>query len=514
MAIIAAAIVFRVALLTLAHNPGLHDPVHYFNLGRRLAEGQGFTIDYVWHYSRIPLDIRHGVDHWMPVAGLAAAAGIKLGGATPIAAAAAFVLAGALTPLLTFCAAKQLELDDEYALIAALLAAFLPDLVSSSLRTDTTALNVVFIGAAILLLNDGLRRERKLSFILCGGSVGLAYLTRNDALVFFPTLAVILALYAAAGGRRSRPRALFVCAGLTGAAFLAVIAPWLWRNQQELGLLGTAEASRMFFMVEQADHYAYGMPLTWESMLQRQSLGELIGARLFQFSAAIKQILVSLAFPLNVFVAAGVWRLWRGRGLAGLLSLAPTVAWLLGILLFYPLLLPLKSQAGSFEKAFLTIVPLLIPPAALALSGFRRRPTLRWAIVGVTVLWLAGGSIDQFRRETAFADTYYSSIQVLADALAGLPDVTGDGEIRLMAQDPYVMSYFGYASVMTPLASRADTLELGRRFEIDYLMMPASRPALDALYLGEESDPRFVLAAHLADAGAVPFELYRLVYEE
>jgi hypothetical protein len=75
------------------------------------------------------------------------------------------------------------------------------------------------------------------------------------------------------------------------------------------------------------------------------------------------------------------------------------------------------------------------------------------------------------------------------------------------------MSYFGYASVMTPLASREDTLALGRRFHIDYLMMPASRPALDALYLSGESDPRFVLAAHMADAGVIPFELYRLAYD-
>lgn len=513
LAIVAAAFFFRVALLSLVHNPGLHDPVHYFNLGRRLAEGQGFTIDYVWHYSRIPIEIRHGIDHWMPLAGVAAAAGIVFGGATPIAAAAAFVLAGALAPLLTYFAAKQLELADDAALIAALLAAFIPDLVLSSLRTDTTALNVLFIGGAILMLNDGLRSERRLSFVLCGGLVGLAFLTRNDALIFFPALGVVLALHVL-GGRRLQSRARLVDACLVGAAFVVVAAPWLWRNQQVLGLLGTAESSRMFFMVEQADHYAYGMPLTWESMLERQSLGELIGARLFQFLAAIKQIFVSLAFPIYVFIAAGVLRLWNGRGMAGLLSLAPAFAWLLGILLVYPFLLPLKSQAGSFEKAFLTIVPLLMPPAALALHGFRRRKALRRAIVCVVILWLAGSSVDQVRRETEFADTYYGSIQVLADALAALPDATGDGEIRLMSLDPYVMSYIGYASVMTPFASRGDTLELGRRFEIDYLMMPASRPALDALYLSEESDPRFVLAAHLDDAGAIPFELYRLVYDD
>ena len=195
-----------------------------------------------------------------------------------------------------------------------------------------------------------------------------------------------------------------------------------------------------------------------------------------------------------------------------MLTLAPALTWLLGILLVYPVLLPLKSQAGSFEKAFLTIVPLLIPPAAVALNSLARRPARKWSIVGITALWLAGSGVVQVQRETEKADTYYASIQILVDALADLPDVTGDGELRLMSQDPYVMSYFGYASVMTPLASRADTLQIGRRFNIDYLLMPAGRPALDGLYLGGETDPRFELAGRLADAGATPFELYRLVY--
>ena len=513
LAIIAAALLFRMALLSLIHNPGLHDPIHYFNLGRRLAEGQGFTIDYVWHYSRIPHDISHGIDHWMPMAGLAAALGMAVGGVSPIAAAALFVVAGALAPLLSFMAAKQLELGDEKALIAALLAAFVPDLVATSLRTDTTALNVVFTCGAVSLLNDGLQHRRRLSYVLCGALVGLAYLTRNDALVFFPMLAAALAVRAWASGRRLPSRAQAIGMGLIIAAFLAVAAPWLWRNQKELGLLGTAETGRMFFMVEQADHYAYGLPLTWESMLQRQSLAELFSARLIQFAAAIKQVLVSLAFPLNVLIAAGAIWLARGRDSTRMLTLAPALAWLLGILLAYPFLLPVKSQAGSFEKAFLTVVPLLIPLAAEALQALQRRPALARAIVGVTVLWLAGNSVVQVQREAALADTYYGSIEVLADELARLPDVSGDGEIRIMSQDPYVMSYFGYASVMTPSATREATLELGRRYEIDYLLMPAGRPALDALYLGRETDARFALAAHLADAGARPFELYRLVYD-
>lgn len=514
LAIVATAFLFRVALLSLVHNPGLHDPIHYFNLGRRLAEGQGFTIDYVWHFSRMPLEISHGIDHWMPLAGVAAAAGIALGGTSPIAAVAVFIAAGALAPLLTYCAAKQLELADNTALIAALVAAFIPDLVASSLRTDTTALNALFICGAVLLLNDGLKTGRKAYFILCGGLAGLAYLTRNDALLFIPVLAATVILHLWLRGSRLPQGAALMAICLTTLSFFIVVASWLWRNQQEMGLLGTAETARMFFMVDQADHYAYGRQITWETMLQRQTSAELINARLFQFAAAIKQVIVSLVFPLNALILAGAVRLMRGGPPARLLTLAPAAIWLLSILLVYPWLLPIKSQAGSLEKAFLTIVPLMIPPAAIAMDGFVKRADWKLGLLGITILWLAVSSVEQIKRETEFADTYYGSIQVLVDELAALPDVTGDGEIRLMSQDPYVMSYFGYASVMTPLASREDTLELGRRFQIDYLLMPASRPALDALYLSEETDPRFLLAAHIADAGEIPFELYRLVYDD
>ncbi len=510
LAIIAAALLFRLALLSLVSNPGLHDPIHYYNLGRRLAEGQGFTVDYVWHYSRIPLDISHGIDHWMPVAGVAAAAGIWLGGASPIAALTVFVLAGSLAPLLTFFAAKQLALSDETALIAALLGAFIPDLVLSSLRTDTTALNAVFICGAILLLNDGLQHRRRVNFLLCGALTGLAYLTRNDSLLFFPMLAATLIIRMRFGSRQLSYRDAFFATSLTSVACLVVIAPWLWRNLQETGLLGTAETSRMFFMVEQSDHYAYGHAITWESMLARRSIGELLYFRLFQFAAAIKQVVVSLALPLNILILAGAIRLLRGKLPARISTLAPAFIWLAGLLLAYPFFLPLKSQAGSFEKAFLTVVPLLIPLAAVPIDRSFHRSIWRWGFVGLAVLWLAVSSVLQFTWRTEFANTYYGSIQVLVDALDSLPDVTGDGELRLMSQDPYVMSYFGYASVMTPLATREDTLELGRRFAIDYLMMPASRPALDDLYLSEATDPRFQLAAHLADAGVIPFELYRL----
>ena len=66
---------------------------------------------------------------------------------------------------------------------------------------------------------------------------------------------------------------------------------------------------------------------------------------------------------------------------------------------------------------------------------------------------------------------------------------------------------------MTPLASREQILELAERFSIDYILLPANRPSLDALYGEQEIDPRFVFAARIAGPYR-NFELYALVTNE
>ena len=144
LAIVLAGLLLRLGLMSLVSNPGLHDPLHYFNLGRRLTQGHGFTIDYVWHYSRMPVELVHATDHWMPLPGVATALGMALGGVNIQSALAVFVLAGALLSLLSFWACRVTRLPDKCGLIAAALTAFNPELVLNSLRTDSVVLNALF----------------------------------------------------------------------------------------------------------------------------------------------------------------------------------------------------------------------------------------------------------------------------------------------------------------------------------------------------------------------------------
>ncbi|MCC6803206.1 MAG: hypothetical protein IT319_10000, partial [Anaerolineae bacterium] len=76
-----AALAFRVPLLLIfVHYPGIADPTHYYNMGVRLVEGHGFTIDYIWQYSLPPASIVHPEEHWMPLTAILAAAPMALFG--------------------------------------------------------------------------------------------------------------------------------------------------------------------------------------------------------------------------------------------------------------------------------------------------------------------------------------------------------------------------------------------------------------------------------------------------
>ena len=507
--ICALALVFRLALMSLIQNPGINDPVHYYNLGRRLAAGQGFTIDYVWHYSRIPQAITHGVDHWMPLAGVASALGMAAGGVDIQAALTLFLLAGSLLPALIFIAARQLGQDDACALTAAAFGALLPEFALNSLRTDTTIINAFLVALGFVLVNGGLSAGNRLRLLLGGIVFGLAHLTRNDSILLF---ALLIAWHLLADLRaRGRQRLWHIA--LVILAFGITIAPWHIRNLQEIGSLGSPQTSRMPFMLEPTDLYAYGMPITFESMLERQTIVQLLGKRIFELGAALKQMALSLQLPLVALVPIGVYRLAAAGDRERLRRLAPVLLWIAAMLIIYPILMPVHNQGGSFKKLFISILPLLIPLGALGLRAFVRRERWRSAILCLSLLWLAWSGFALVLESTELADRFHASMRILVQRLESLPDQTGDGEIRLMSQDPYVMSVYGYASVTTPLASREDTLALAQRYEIDYLLMPAARPQLDALYLRDEQDPRFVLVASLPEAGEIPFELYRFEHD-
>ncbi|MEP7292906.1 MAG: glycosyltransferase family 39 protein, partial [Chloroflexota bacterium] len=500
------ALLFRLLLLQFVSFPGIADPNHYYNMGVRLVEGHGFTIDYIWQYSLPPASIVHPEEHWMPLTAVLAAAPMALFGESVRSALLPFVLLGALLPALAYWGARQLELSKSAALFSAAALAVLPEFTLYSLRTDTMIPSALFTCLSILLLNCGLQRKWSIAtsgadqqrlrgsdsliYTASGIAAGLAYLTRNDGILLLPMLVVTLLVYRV--WRKNVPVFPSRAVILMPIIALIVVTPWLIRNLNEIGMIGSPETSSMFFFTDHNNHYAFGRHFTLETMLAAQTPAQIIGKRLFEMAAAVKVMIQSFDLLLPVAVAGGLLLLIALRDKRRLLTIAPALILLLGVFVAYTVFIPYKAQAGSFKKAYLSILPLLLPLGAYALERAITDSRIRFGAMALVVALAGANAIDTVRLDQQTASNYLAAVEKMATQARTLPDTNGDGEIILMTSDPYIVRFAGLRSIMYPDEDRDTIIEIARRYGVDYLLMPANRPQFDALINGTETDPRFV----------------------
>jgi 4-amino-4-deoxy-L-arabinose transferase-like glycosyltransferase len=501
--IIVGAFAFRLLLAALfVRFPGIADSNHYTNMALRLLDGHGFTIDYIWQYNVPPAGLIHPEDHWMPLAAVLAAVPMALFGATEgvfnPASLLLFMVAGALLPLIAFWAARQLKLGEQAALFSAGAAAFLPELVLNSVRTDTTVPTALFVGVAVLAFIEGARRGGARWYALAGVMTGLAYLTRSDALLLLPGFVAWGLLMWWAGRRGWTERPQWRGAALAPLVALLVVTPWLIRNWQAFGALGSPETADMFFFTDNLDHYAFGRDFTLQTMLAAQTPGELIGKRLFETVAGVKLVVVMLGGFLAVAVPGGVGLLFARRDKTRLLTTALPLILFAGVFVAYAVFIPYKAQAGSLKKGILMLLPLLIPLGAYAVQEAVTDKRIRAGAMALALGLLAFGAADLVRLDGAQAEQYLGAMRQMAAQAQNLPDTNEDGELRFMAQDPFMLRFVGLRSIMYPSEDLDTTLEIARRYGVDYLLFPADRPQLAAIQDGSAVDPR------LSEAGRVP----------
>jgi hypothetical protein len=489
LAVCLGALVLRLSVLPWIRHPGIADPNHYYNLALRLMEGHGLTIDYIWQYHLPPVGLVHPIDHWMPLTGLLASVPMSLFGPGVCTALIPFVLIGSALPALTHVAARRLGVGAGSALFCATVTAVLPELVLNSVRTDTTIVHGFLLCAGFLLFTQGLSGHRPpASFAGAGAMIGLAYLTRHDATLVFALLLAALLVHVRWSPPDRHPP--WRQALLTPSIALLVVLPWLARNSLVLGTPTAPALMEMFFYTAHDDHFAYGRRFGLETMLAHLTRAQLIGKRLFELAAAVKVMYTTLDGFLAVATAGGLALLLLEGRRERWREVAPVLVYLATILIAYPLLIPFKSQAGSFKKAYLAVVPLLVPWAAYAIERAVTNPRIRVGAMALAIAVTGANAVELVRADARFTNAYLDHMTQVARVTRVLPDTTGDGEVILLAQDPFMLRFLGVRSAMIPFESRETILAVARRYGVDYLLMPADRPALESIQRGE-ADARF-----------------------
>jgi len=505
-----AALVLRLVLIAaVVRFPGIADPNHYYNVGARWAQGDGLTFDYVWMYNPPPASVTHPEDHWMPLASLLAGVPMTLFGVQPAAALIGFALIGSLLPALAFWGARQLALRDDTALFAAAATAVIPELVLNSVRTDTTIPFAFLICLCLLCLVRWTHHGKPFALIVAGIAAGLAYLTRNDALLIVPMGIAVAVFYALIGAHTPTKRRALIAAVVAPLIALIVVSPWLIRNLNTLGRLGSGETDDMFFFTHHNDHYAFDQTFTLATLLERQTPADIIGKRAFELAAAFDMMIGVLGDALAVGLAASVLLLvaLRRTERPRWAVIAPTLIILLGAVVAYAVFIPYKSQAGSTKKFFLALIPLLIPLAAYALERAITDARIRAGAMILIVLLLGANAIEFVRQDANFVATYRGQITAMSAIARELPDVNGDGQLIFMTQDPFMLAYEGLSSVMYPYPDRASVDGVIDQYAIDYLLMPPDRPVLDPIYWRTVVDARFTF---VRDVPRTTYEFWRV----
>ena len=458
MAAVAVAL-FRLGLIPFLTHPGYTDAYYYFVAARRLAGGQGLTVDFIWNFVDTPglaALPAPALRFWMPLATAIQGAGIALFGAIldPLRAAqlAIALVAMAITPA-TYLLARRLGAAPPLAAVGGAIAGIggVEAVAWSSLDNFAP---LAVLGTLLFASLPGIARGSARDAVLAGIAIGGCILARADGALYALAPLVV--------ARRS-PRAV----ALTLALAAAVAAPWYARNLA-LGI-PEGQLARAALLVRYEDFFRLDPP-TLERFLG--SLDVVVRARLDAFIPDAVTFLFATAIVLGPLALAGAVRR-RGDPIR-----AAWFAVTAAIFLAQWLAFTLHSTRGSLSHSLAGIAPAAIALGLIEVEPWlvaTRRIAAALAIL-VTVAFAAAsvaawtGEFDpaEAARRAAIAEGVVQAPALVANAPAWRYDLNGP-------------------AIVTPADGIAALQEVARRYGARTLVLePGHFRAFDALYDGRE----------------------------
>ena len=488
------ALAVRVVVAAFFVEPAYPDALYYANLGRELATGGGFSVDYIWNFVEVggtlpaegELPIPSNA-HWMPLAAVIQLPSIWLLGPTATASALPFWLLAAATSPLTWFIGRDAGISAAGSASAALLVA-LPAAVSPFLGQPDNFAPYMFLGAlALWLCGRGLRGYRW-SFAAGGVVVGLAFLSRNDGVLLGVPFALAFLYDLLRTPRLSRIGwgSALACAGLA----LLTVAPWLLRQLMVFGSISPSSAGgRILFISEYRELYSVTSDTSLGAFLD-QGLGAILDSRV---QGLLDALLIFAAMPLMGLLVPllliGAWVSRRSR------DFAPWFIYAITLFLFTAVVSAVHVPFGTFIHSAVALLPhayLLVFVGVAAVVGWiaARRPhwnaekatrNMGFMLVGVIAVVSVLATRNTLEAWTEERDGR-------AEVLAALAEQAHPDDV-VMSSDAGAYQYHGdWAGIVTPDDPLATVEQALRRYDVRWLALEGAHTveSLQPVIRGEE----------------------------
>jgi hypothetical protein len=493
----------RLMLASAAQTPGHGDSAFYYTVASNIAEGRGVVVDYVVYYFLGLVPITHYAgDFWNPLAEVLLALPMLVFGKSIFNALLASIAAGIVPALVGFYAGRRFARSTAVGVLVGVLTFFSTFMVSESVRTEA----IIFFGAfgslALFLTAKG--RSQPRYFLLGAMCTGLAHFVRQDAILLLPTLLACIAIAPLTWRRRLA----------LGAAAVAVhalmISPMLIRNVVTYGSPLQPGPAQTVFMTSYEDFHAYGKQMTWQTLRAELGVRGIVNRRLHAAGENLAQVKYFLDPPLLYLASLGAvgMILTRQQPRAWHVLIPPLIFAIL-IFGFYSILV-IFSGPGSLPKSLAVLMPFIcILVVDLFASRIRSMP-----IMALTILCLAGFLTHRGYNRNYWPAVYYNQIYEHYETVRGVVEADArqrgidPSTIVLMARDVWdVYEGTGFKSVMVPNNDLETIFLVADHYGVDYMLLPAPRPALEDIYLATTPEARLV---PIADIRGTDWKVLRL----
>ena len=538
------SLVVRLLTAWLLTGPPYMDAYYYTVGAWRLAEGDGFTEPFLWHYLDDQTGIpRPGFLYWMPLPSILAAPFVRVGallsptppspfdkfragspgagGSVPLlgrsflVAQLPFVLLSALLPLVGYSIAWQTTGRRRHAWATGLLVLFSGLFFPYWTLPESFAPFALFGSLALWLagcwvLDTGYWILDVGRWLLIGLLAGLSHLTRADGILLLPivALAPLLSHLNKLGTpippSQSRTthhaprfthhvlRIMFYVLRSTVVilGYLLVMGPWFLRNLSVIGTPLSPAGAKTLWLTTYDDFFCYGCDLSFRSYLA-WGWGNIVHSKLFALWANFQRLLAEdcLVFLLP-FVLIGLYRLRRR------LPFTLSLMYLFLLYLAHSLVFTFPGWRGGFFHSSGALLPFLYTAAMEGLDAAVRWVARRrrgWNVRQARPVFTAGSVV------MAIFLSLYSGLSKLpswrnADQIyreigtwlttRGVPSST----IVMVGNPPGFWYHTGRPAAVVPNGGVEDLLMVAERYHVKYLLLDRNCPApLAALYAGEES---------------------------
>ena len=529
VALVAAAVLVRLYYTTYDRVVWGDEPF-YLWIGQSLWSGHGFNF---FGYSGA---------HFPPLYPALAGGLALITGSLLKASDLIYITAGALLVLPLYYLVRS-TVNATAAWMTGLVVALYPALTSGVLAwgTMTEPLYLLWVGLAVWLLFLALDRtpSRTREVLLLGAALGLAYLTRTEALVLVVAMFGLLFVGRLLRGDRFLPVVGRLAAGL--AAFMLIASPYLVYIRGETGHWNLTGAAGMAFVsmtgLAEKDPSAFDRS-TWEldpangevyifapssetepllpallgdplALLRRLRAGLLDAQALF-FSVKMMPLLLAAVAFLGLLA-----RPWPPRRLRGELALIASLA---APGAYVPFFVQERYLAGALIPAMVWIgIGLWVLGDWLAgtwrglrqrpLSGRQTRLLLAAPAIALSLLLVALGPIvwQQMQRTHSFQPGHLAAAAELR-ALGVTPETT------VMSRNPAIAFHAGTRWTPTPFEPWPEVEAYARAHDADYLVLDHwegnLRPVYDFLLTPSLAPPglRYVTTIEASDDPVLIYE--------